>query len=339
LFRTEEIFDALFDRAASGEGKVRLFGALAEAENRALLHEKLCGRLFSLLFMEFPLAGKAGFDLHIIHDGEVIRRDSPYGGDLYGGYGQLFSWFAAEENRGTDGLDVVYDLREGLYALPMVYLKSYGETPEICEGFFRHAGSEEAAVRFREKRKQLPAGWQPWYTGVHSGRRGKPLRIGSLLSDELKSRYAGDIRLFEADLGRTGFPVPLSQAMRDRLQALFRFPYPMDIQIDVTEDGRVSDMLGVSLTTGDIGRNALAASFSSGAAGNLMRLWELWEIADDRWKHLPAATFASSAILHSADGDMRRFILSSHLGYLKVRFRGADGSVFDAKAYIRLQAR
>ena len=338
MFRAEEIFDALFDRTIRGEGKARLFGALAEKENRELLHEKLCGRPFSLLFLEFPLAGEAGFDLHIIHDGEAIRRGVPFAEEVYGSHGKLFSWFAAE-NRGLNGLDVVYDLREGLYAPPMVYLKSSNEISGICEGFFRNVGSEEAAVRFREKHTRLPAGWHTWYTGVHTGRRGKPLRIGSLLSDDLKSRCAGNISLFEEELERSGFPVPLSPAMRDRLRALFSFPFPIDIQIDVMEDGRVSDLLGVSLTTGDIGRDALAASFSSGAARDLMRLWTSWGIADDRWKHLPAATFANSTVLCSANGDKRRFILSSHICYLKVRFQGTDASVLDTKAYIKLQAR
>ena len=124
-----------------------------------------------------------------------------------------------------------------------------------------------------------------------------------------------------------------------RLRALFGFPFPIEIQIDVLEDGRVSDMPGVSLTTGDVGRDALAASFENGAAADAMRLWASWGIDDDRWKHIPASTFASSAILCSADGDRRRFILSGNIGYLKVRFRGTDATASDAKACLRLQAR
>ena len=338
MFRTEEIFDALLDRAVNGDGKAQLFGEPAETENRALLHEKLCGRPFSMLFLEVPLTGKPGFDLHVIHNSEAIRRGVPFSDGVYGGRGRLFSWFASE-NWGSAGLDVVYDLREGWAVPPMVYLKSCNEMSGICGGFFRNAGVEEAAARFREKRALLPAGWLPWYTGVHTGRRGKPLRIGSLLSDELKNRYAGNIRLFEADLGKAGFPVPFSPVVRDRLQTLFRFPFPIDVQMDVTEDGRVSDLLGISLTTGDIGRDALAASFAGGAAGDAMRLWTSWGIADGRWRLLPAATFARSSILRSADGDQRRFILSATVGYLKVRFRGTGSSTPDAKAYIRLQAR
>ena len=337
MFRPEEIFDALFDRAGGGEEKTRLLGELAEEENRPLLHEKLCGRPFSLLCLEFPLTGKPGFDLHIIHSGKAIRQGLPYPEDVYGGHGPLFSWFAAED-RGTDGLDVVCDLREALSAPPMVYLKLGGESPENCDGFFRNSGFEGAADRFHEKRALLPAGWRTWYAGMHTGRQGKPLRIGSLLSDELKSRYAGNIGLFEAELGKAGFPVPFPPAMRDRLQTLFSFPFPIDVQIDVMENGCLSDVLGVSLVTGDIGRNALAASFENGAAGDLMRLWASWGISDDRWKLLPAATYARSAVLCSAGGVRRRLILSSHISYFKARFKGTDGSVLDTKVYLRLQA-
>lgn len=337
MFRTEEIFDMLFSRTVSGEGKKRLFGELAEEENRTLLHEKLCGRSFSMLFLECPLSGKVGFDLHIVHSGEAIRRGIPFAENVYGDHGQLFTWFA-EEDRGADGLDVVYDLREGLYTPPMVYLKSSGEATEICEGFFRHVGSEEAAARFHGKQAQLPSGWNTWYTGVHTGRKGKPLRIGSLLSDDLKSRYAGNIIAFEEDLGKIGFPVPLSPVMRDKLHSLFCFPFPLDIQIDVMDDGRVSDVLGVSLVTGDIGRNALAASFDGGAVEDLMRLCTSWGIADGRWKHIPPATFAVSMFHSAASGGKQRLILSSHIGYFKVRFRGSDDSAIDAKTYFRLQA-
>nr|MCR5567267.1 hypothetical protein [Clostridiales bacterium] len=91
-------------------------------------------------------------------------------------------------------------------------------------------------------------------------------------------------------------------------------------------------MPGVSLTTGDVGRDALAASFENGAAADAMRLWASWGIADDRWKHIPASTFASSAILCSADGDRRRFILSGNIGYLKVRFRGTDATACEPHA-------
>ena len=190
MFRPEEIFDALFDRAARGEAGARLLGALTEKENRALLHEKLCGRPFSLLCLEFPLTGKTGFDLHIIHSGQAIRQGLPFPEDIYGGCGPLFSWFAGED-RGQDGLDVVYDLREALSAPPMVYLKSGGESPDVIGGFFRNTGSEEAAVRFREKRALLPEDWRTWYTGVHTGRPGRPLRIGSLLSGEHRTFRGG----------------------------------------------------------------------------------------------------------------------------------------------------
>ena len=336
MFSTEEIFDALFDRAAGGEA-AGLFGALAEKENRAALHQKLCGRRFSLLFLEVPLAGEAGFDLHLIHDAEDIRRGAPYEDTLYGGYGPLFSWYA-EKDRGGDGLDVVYDLREGWDAPPMAYLKMEDDTPDF-EGFFRAMGDEGAAARYRAKRKALPDGWRTWYTGVHTRRKGRPIRLGSFLTDGLQKRCAADAGLFARDLGAVGFPAPPSPAMQDKLRELFAFPLQIDIQIDVLEDGSTGDMLGVSLTTGRIGRDALAASFSKGFALDVMRLLEGWGVADGRWKQLPAATFQASALLRSREGDKRRFILSSRLAYVKVRFRGAGPLAYDAKAYLSLQAR
>ena len=334
MFRPEEIFDALFGRATDGKGGERLFGLLAK--DRALLHEKLCGRPFSLLFLEFPLEGEAGFDLHIIHDAEDIRRGAPFSEEVYGGHGQLFSWFAAKGKEG-DGLDVVHDLREGTDAPPMVYLKTAACAPELTDGFFRRVWPEGAA-RFREKKALLPEGWCVWYTGVHTGRQGNPLRIGSFLSAECQKSYAKNISLFENVLAAVGFPVPLGPMMKDKLQELFAFPFPVDIQLDVMEDGSVGDTLGISLGTGQFERNEMAASFKNGAAKQVMRLWEEWGIADDRWKEIPGATYAVSAALHSSEGGTRRYILSGRVGFLKVRFRGGCAIAQDAKAYIKLEA-
>lgn len=337
MFTTEEIFDALFDRAAGGKGAGQLFGPLASKENRTALHEKLCGRHFSQLYFELPLDGKAGFDLHVIQDGDGLREGVPFDDEIYGGHGRLFSWFGAED-RGKDGLDVVHDLRAGLDTPPMVYLKTSGNSSEFIEEFFHQVGAADAAERFREKRALLPEGWSVWYTGVHTGRRGRPLRIGSILTDNLKKRYAKNIDAFEEALAAVGFPVPLSHPMRFKLRELFAFPFPIDIQIDIMEDGSVGDTLGISFTTGSIGRDALAASFGRGAALDTMRSFEEWGVADDRWKHIPDATFQVSAMLRSHEGDKQRFILSGHIGFLKVRFCGTGPFAYDAKAYLNLQA-
>lgn len=336
MFKPEEIFEALLSRAACRE-TMGLFGAMGEKENRAALREKLCGRPFSQLFLEFPLAGTAGFDLHVINDGEDIRQGGPFPADIYGGHGRLFSWFG-EKDRGEDGLDVVYDLREGMDTPPMVYLKSRNNEPELIDGFFAHTGAAETAMRFRKKRELLPGGWDVWYTGVHAGRKGKPLRIGSFISDELKERYAKNIGLFEETIAAVGFPKLLSQAMKDKLRELFAFPFSVDIQLDIMDDGSVGNILGVSLVTGDIGRNALAESFASGAARDAMLLLEEWGVADDRWQHIPATTYQVAATLRSADNDKRRFILINRLAFLKVRFRGTGAFAHDAKAYLNLMA-
>ena len=263
-----------------------------------------------MLFLEFPLAGEAGFDLHICHDGGGIRRGAPFPDEIYGGHGRLFSWFGSED-RGADA---------------------------FIADFFGYCGAAEAAAWFAEKRALLPGGWTVWYTGVHTGRRGKPLRIGCVLSKELQESYAKNIGAFEEALSAVGFPVPLSPAMREKLRELFRFPFLADIQIDVMEDGSVGDTLGVSLTTGGVRQKALAASFAGGDMWDLMRILEEWGVADCRWKLIPAATFQMYQWLRSREGERHPFILSGRLGFVKVRFRGGGPLAFDAKGYISLRA-
>ena len=64
MFRPEEIFDELLKRMGKDRADEVLLGN-TERE-KAVIHKKLCGRDFSQLFLEVPLAGRADFDLHII---------------------------------------------------------------------------------------------------------------------------------------------------------------------------------------------------------------------------------------------------------------------------------
>ncbi len=333
MFRPEEIFDELLKRMGKDRADEVLLGN-TERE-KAVIHKKLCGRGFSQLFLEVPLAGRAGFDLHIVQDAENIRKQTPYDRDLYDGYGELFSWYAGEPSCG-DGLDVVYDFRESLAVPPMAYLKLSDDTPDFT-GFFREAGDAESASRYAQKVKRLPDGWVPWYTGIHTGRPGKPLRIGCALHCRAKSRYTKDMRLLDHDLQRLGFPAPLSSVTCGRLGELFAFPYPVDVQLDVMEDGSLGSMLGISLCTGNIGARRMAASLNGGSMREVMELLKRWDIADNRWEKLAASLFQVSAVLCSGDGDRRRFVLSGNIGFIKARFK-EGASAHDAKAYINLKA-
>ena len=333
MFRPEEIFDELLRRAGKdGADEVLLGNTVQE---KKVIHKKLCRRAFSLLFLEVPLSGRAGFDLHIVQDAENIKKQIPYERDLYDGYGELLSWYAGESSCG-DGLDVVYDLRESLVAPPMVYLKMSDDTPDFT-GFFCKAGDAESASRYERKVKQLPDGWVPWYTGVHTGRPGKPLRIGCALHSRAKMRYTKDMNLLDRDLRNLGFPEPLSSVACGRLAELFSFPYPVDVQLDVMEDGSLGSMLGISLCTGNIGVREMTDSLNEGSMREVMELLKRWNIADDRWKKLAASLFQVSAVLRSGDGDRRRFVLSGNIGFIKARFKDGEAE-HDAKAYIMLRA-
>ncbi|MBQ9007326.1 MAG: hypothetical protein IJ092_13300, partial [Atopobiaceae bacterium] len=214
--------------------------------------------------------------------------------------------------------------------------KMSDDTPDFT-GFFREIGDAESASRYAQKVKQLPDGWVPWYTGLHTGRPRKPLRIGCALHSRAKSRYTKDMRFLGQDLRRLGFPAPLSAVTCGRLGELFAFPYPVDVQLDVMEDGSLGPMLGISLCTGNIGARQMAASLNGGPMREAMELLERWEVADNRWEKLEASLFQVSAVLCSGDGDRRRFVLSGNIGFIKARFKAGEPA-HDAKAYINLKA-
>ena len=337
MFKAYEIFDTLLSLSSRDPTVSELLGSAPDTKKKAMLHEKLCSLPFNTLFLEVPLLGGVGFDLHICHNAADIRRQAPYDDDdLYGGYEPLFSWYAAAD-RGGDGIDMVYDLRDGWDNKPMAYLQMSGGSPDFA-GFFRMTSDAGAADRYFAIQERLPEGWRTWYTGVHTRRRGNPLRLGNFLRSDTKKRYAEDMRLLDKDLRTIGFPASLSPIMTDKLKELFAFPVPIDVQLDVFADGTVGDTLGISLGTGHIGPGAMAASLAGGFARDIMELLESWGVADSR-RHLLAKTmFALSRMLRFADGDKQRFILSSKIAFFKVRFKGNMPLAYDAKAYIELTA-
>ena len=340
MFTPEEMFDALLDKAAEKIAADTLFGELYQ--NRAVLHEKLRGRAFSLLYLEVPLMGEPGFDFHIVYDvkdlsaGVMLQRRGMLSRPFAAPENDFLDWYTREKPDG-DGPDIVYDLRDGLDLPPMVYLKMSDCTPDF-DSFFAKTGDKGAAARLRDLWSKLPPGWHPWYTGEHGGRKGKPLRIGSALAADTQKSYAKNIGLFAEVLAKIGFHARPSPMMLAKLEELFSFPFAVDVQLDALEDSSVGDVLGISLMTNSLGRNALVQSFADGDMKDVMLLLEEWGGADDRWKLLPKTTFSVSRIMRSATGERGRFILSGSLNFVKVRFQGAGALALDAKAYICLGA-
>ena len=158
------------------------------------------------------------------------------------------------------------------------------------------------------------------------------------LTDFAKRRYAGNPRFLADDLKALGFTARLSPMMIDKLRELFAFPWPVDVQLDLLDDGSVGDVLGISLCTGNMGRDALLASLEHGDLRELMRLLESYGVSDARWKKLGNTVFQVLALLHSDDGNKCRYILSGNLGFVKVRFQGTGALAMDAKVYLNLRA-
>ena len=69
-----------------------------------------------------------------------------------------------------------------------------------------------------------------------------------------------------------------------------------------------------------------------------MRLLESWGLADARCQGLADADFQLSAMLPSAEGDLKHFVLQGGFGFIKVRFQGMDIAAHDAKAHFAMNA-
>lgn len=199
----EAAFDALVAFARKRSGGTALLGSSVELASAAY-RKSLIGRSFPSFWMEVPLAGEPGFDLHVYYDRGQVLPGERFGADAGLGMQGLFDWYFGIETGGV-GVGFAHDLRDGSGVVG-AYV-NFQHTPlDDLRGFFASLGADGSYECAGRLLSRLPRGWHPWYLGLFPGRVDAGVRVGAFVSREQQAIYADDPRSIANDLSRASRP-------------------------------------------------------------------------------------------------------------------------------------
>ena len=329
MFDRLSIYDAIYALAAGERREQALFGSCAplarEAFRRSLIDEG-----FPTIWFEVPLAGVPRFDLHAALSHEMLREGARFLPGAGNGYDGLLRWYAEEEADGG-GLAFAYDVGEGRIVDPAIHVNVNNAPLSDIDRFFDLAAGEGAAELYRAFANRLPKGWRVWYTGVHPGRPGSPVRVDCFVDTALKDAYAADASLLESDLVDCGFTA-LGPALFDLAMPELDSPFSLELQFDVMRDGALGPTLGLSVGFPFRTARTVRPLFEEdGAAAGLLGAIERMGLADDRWRQIPGAIFTK--LVRMDDAALALYCVPT---FVKLRMR--DGEPLDAKVYLHAGA-
>ena len=324
------IYDAIYLLSAEGPVEEALYGSCAALAHTAF-ERSLIGDEFPIIWFEVPLTGEPRFDLHVAISRTALKSGVSFLPGAGSGYDELFRWYAEEEVGGA-GLAFAFDVSEGRIDQPAVHVNVNNAPLDDVHRFFDLAAGEGAAERFAGFVARLPRGWNVWYTGVHPGRPGAPVRVDCFVNKECQSLYLEDLALFEADLKALGFEA-MSPALFDVARLVLASPYNLELQFDVMADGSCGPTIGISAAFTMRSAMHMRPLFEeNGAAAQLMEGIEGLGVADGRWRYVPRAMYSSVTSVND-----ERLMLYCLPTFVKVRVR--NGALLDAKLYFQASAK
>ena len=302
-------------------------GLAADVFRRSLIGDGWPG-----FWLEVPLLGEPGFDLHVYYDRGKVRPGERFGKGCGFGMQALFDWYFSNETGGV-GVGFAHDLRGGQVATG-AYVNFNGRPLDDTRGFFAALGAEDVHEGAAALLDRLPGGWHPWYLGLFPARPNSGVRVGAFVPRERQAAYARDPQVLARDLDQAGFRA-MDGAMLERLQAMAALPYRLELQLDAVGCG-TGDTLGADLTLKRTSAPRVCEAFSEGgAAARACALLEEWGVADRRWKRIADAAFAKAVPLpHGEDIEIAR--MSCLPSFIKAKW--ADARPQSAKVYLQCAA-
>ena len=278
--------------------------------------------------------GEPGFDLHVYYDRGQVRPGERFAEGCGFGMQGLFDWYFGSDVGGV-GVGFAHDLCDGAMATG-AYVNFNNHPLADTRGFFASLGAPWAHARAEALLARIPTDWHPWYLGLFPNREGSPVRLGSFVGKASQLAYAHDPNALRADLANCDFDA-VSEEMLTRVTALAALPFPLELQLDATEEG-TGDTLGVDLTLGLRSAKSVRAAFSPGGdAARACELLEGWGIADPRWHAI--ASVSTSRLVPQAYGDQapEAMLMACLPAFVKAKWRA--GSPLAAKVYLNCAAR
>ena len=288
------------------------------------------GDVMPVLYFEVPLLGEPRFDLQVCIDRASLPKGAKLPESAPSHLQGAIDWLLQDGN-GCTGVDFAFDVSAGDIRSPQVIAFTNGcETCDL-ESFFARAGDADAVNRYDAAQLRTPQGWSSWYTGLIPQRQGHPVRLDYFVDEGKAARYSQDISLLAADLRQMDYSA--SDFELARCADLLTFPFKLNIQLDVLEDGSVGPVLGYNAAFGALPASEVRASAADGEIARIMQLVEGWGLADERWRLLSGRCIAVKFALP----DDRILTMHSAPTFLKVRM--TPERLVDAKAYIMCTVR
>jgi len=293
------MFDTMVKLVAQRTGDDAFLGNTTALAIEAF-RKSLIGRRFPNFWMEVPLCGNPGFDLHVYYDRGQVEPGERFDPGCGFGMQALFDWYFGVETGGV-GIGFAHDLRDGSEAVG-AYVNFNRKPLDDRRGFLSSLGADESYGCMSELLARLPRSWHPWYLGLFPGRTDAGVRVGAFVSSERQSAYAADTHALADDLSQAGFTA-FDDTMLERISKLAATPFTLELQLDATEGG-VGDTLGVDLTMRRSSSASVSASFKEGApAWKACELLESWGVADSRWHLISEASMARLIPMGEAYGN------------------------------------
>lgn len=336
LTLAQQVLGRFFGKIARPEA---LLGA-PELRERAL---EACGLATQgsetfTLFVELPLAGPAGFDLHayplVTHQEQRQPQAEEHIWQHWPQTAPLFEWCALQP-AGQAEAGYAFDLQANPRALQEPCLYTAFFTPE--KGTVPQSMALMQGERFDAALGRLLAAAQPehsvYYTGVMHGRDLLVAHLGFKVAPQLAQSYGQQPGLLSQHLQLMGFSDEGSQLAGFEPFAAQGFAH--DVQFAFDEHGPLEETLAFSLVPGG-GAGARAQRMRSGDIAQMLAFLEEQGLADARWRELLPAmgTWMLPCVV---DGAAVPCVAGFGIGYVK--FRWSNGApAAPAKLYIELRA-
>ncbi|MBQ9059331.1 MAG: hypothetical protein IJ125_09125 [Atopobiaceae bacterium] len=310
----------LLQAAEDGRGPVLFGDSLSRA--REAVSPFLVGEPFPSIYLEHPLMDEPFLDVMVLY-GEVekgTRISSPAAGE----HAAMFDWYAQAKQEYTD-ITCGFELDTKERVLPTSALHfQLREHYELVLPFCESIGEPERAKLFLDMAHRMPPGWELSFFGLFRGRPSAPMRVCGYLNVKEQRACAHNSGKLTELFDTVDFSA-YNECMIEQLSTLLAAaPGPVDFQFDVYPDGSLSDVFAIDIQFEIKRPQAVLVSFTEGKAGEVMRLFEQWGAADNRWKMAIESAFARAISVELDKEAMRRYAFTLMPQWAKARWIGAE---------------
>ena len=322
----------LLQAADEGRGPV-LFGESCKRVAREA-GPFMIGNVFPSVYLECPLTGEPFMDITVLYSD--IDRGSRVDHPAAEGANGMLEWFAGHCERHENvccGFEL--DVKNPDLPAAAVHFQPRAET-RLVRPFCESVGEPERADLYLYLAARMPEGWPLSFFGMFRGRPGSPLRVCGYLSEDEKEACGQDTARIKRVFDTVGFSAYDEEMLNEVCDFMRETPGTVDFQFDVYPDGSIGDTFAIDAQFAIEQPGAVKESFESGGAHGLMRMMEEKGIADERWKLVPEAAFASALPVNRADGSVGKYAFVLMPQWAKVRW--GKGVLQPAKMYFLANA-